>query len=603
MSMLAQIWRLLDGAQRRQLVVLQLISVIMALSTVGGIAAVVPFFTVLADPGAIGRNSLLSALYQHLHFQSPGSYVVALGLSFAAFVLLANTVNLAGTLAINRFAFRVGNTFYVRLFDEYLRRDYGFHSRSNSSELATRVLHETSRVATGILQQGLILVSSLVTIGFVVVTMLLLNPLVAAAAMLGLGASYAAIYAITRGRLLRNGRNESRHFAQRAQVVNEAFGAIKEVTVLNARDFFVQRFGAQCQSIARTELSTLAISLSPKNILECATVFCLVGVALYLRSRSDGVGPWVAQLSFIGLAAYRMLPALQQVFIAVVRIRANHSALDNISGDLEKALPGTSIPAAEGVVASMSTERQWLGLPRREMRLHDISYRYAPDRPPAISSLSLAITAGSSVGLIGANGSGKTTLVDVLAGLLMPQSGYVEVDGAALNHATRSAWQATIAYVPQHVFLLDATIAENIALGVPRAAIDRERLDAAVRLARLTECVASFSKGYDDTLGERGCRLSGGQRQRLGIARALYRDASLLILDEATSALDIVAEEEIVDMLDALRPTRTLVLIAHRLSALRHCQIIHELRNGQIVRSGTYRDFQPSLRARTVSAQ
>jgi ABC-type bacteriocin/lantibiotic exporter with double-glycine peptidase domain len=204
---------------------------------------------------------------------------------------------------------------------------------------------------------------------------------------------------------------------------------------------------------------------------------------------------------------------------------------------------------------------------------------------------------------MGANGSGKTTLVDMLAGLLTPQSGRVEVDGIVLDPTTRGAWQATIAYVPQQVFLFDATIAENIALGVLPAQIDRERLEMAVRMARLADCVASFPNGLDDTLGERGCRLSGGQRQRLGIARALYRDASVLILDEATSSLDNAAEDEIVDMLEGLRPSRTLILIAHRPSALRHCEVIHELKEGRIVRSSSYREFQPSMRARTVIAQ
>ncbi len=587
---LTQAWRLLDRAQRRQLVGLQLLSVLMAFSTVGGIAAVVPFFTVLADPQAIERNVILHALYHRLGFDNVGSFVVALGLGFAAAVLLANALNLFGTLAINRFAFHVGNTFFVRLFDEYLRRDYAFHSSSNSSMLASKILQETGRVATGILQQGLILVANLFTIAFVMISVVLLNPLVAVSAIVGLGASYAAIYASARGRLLRNGRSESRLYAERAKVVNESFGAIKEVTVLQARDFFVQRFAGQCQSLSRSELSTLAISLSPRSVIECVTVVCLVAVALYLRSHSDGVGPWVAQLSFIGLAAYRMLPALQQTFAAMVKIRANSPAFDGIVADLQLT-PSASLSAR----TDFADGTRGIASPR-EIRVHDVSFRYTTERPAAISHVSLTIPAGATVGFIGANGSGKTTLVDVLAGLLVPQTGRVEADGIVLDTTNRSAWQSTIAYVPQQVFLLDATVAENIALGVPPERIDRDRLESVARLARLNECVASFRNGYDEVLGDRGCRLSGGQRQRLGIARALYRHAALLILDEATSSLDNAAEEEIVDMLETLQPRRTLLLIAHRLSSLRHCEVIHELRSGRIVRSGTYGELQPALR-------
>jgi len=596
MRILPHLWRLLDRAQRRRLIGLQLLAVMMAFSTVGGIAAVIPFFTVLADPDAITRNAVMRVLYQRLQFESEGSFVIALGIAFAAVVLIANAVNLFGTLAINRFALRVGDTFFVRLFDEYLRRDYGFHSRTNSSALASRVLQETERVATGILQQGLILVANLFTSLFVLASILYLNPLVAVGALVGLGASYAGIYAMARGRLLRNGRSQSRYYAERAQVVAESLGAIKEVIVSGTRDFFVHRFAGQCRTLSRAGLSTLAISLSPRSLLECVTVFCLVGVALFLRSRADGAGPWIAQLSFIGLAAYRLLPALQQIFTATVKIRSSRSAFDAIVLDLQRA------PDTGRAACSNSTDGKWrVGL-RREVWLREVSFRYAADRPTAVSQLSLCIPAGAAVGLTGENGSGKTTLVDVLAGLLAPQSGHVEVDGIVLDHSNRGAWQSAIAYVPQHVFLLDATAAENIALGIPPARIDRERLEAAVRLTCLTECLASWRNGRDEVLGERGCRLSGGQRQRLGIARALYRNASLLILDEATSGLDAAAEEQIIDMLQSLRPARTLLLIAHRLSSLRHCDVIHELRSGRIVRSGTYRDFQPRPRPRTAAA-
>jgi ABC-type bacteriocin/lantibiotic exporter with double-glycine peptidase domain len=230
-----------------------------------------------------------------------------------------------------------------------------------------------------------------------------------------------------------------------------------------------------------------------------------------------------------------------------------------------------------------------------------VSFRHEPDRPAAVSSVSLTISAGTIVGLKGLNGSGKTTLLDLVSGLLVPQSGHIEIDGVHLDHMNRAAWQSAVAYVPQHVFLFDATLAENIALGIPPAQIDRERLEAAARLARLSECVASLPNRYQERLGDRGCRLSGGQRQRLAIARALYRDASLLILDEATSALDTTAEAEIAEMLDALRPNRTILVVAHRAGALRHCDLIFELGNGRIVSGGQYGQIVPPAKARATN--
>lgn len=593
MKIVTRIWRLLDRAQRRQLVALQSLSVFMALSAVGGIAAVVPFFAVLADPSSIERNAVLRALYQHLHFANKGSFVVALGGAFIALVLLANAVNLFGMLALNRFALQLGDTFFVRLFRQYLRRDFAFHLRNNSAALASRLLHDSGRVSTGILRQGLVLVANVVTIVVILASILLLNPLVAIGATIVLGAGYGAVYAITQGLLLRGGRAQSRFQTQRTQLVSESLGAIREVIILDVRDFFVERFAAYCRSFSRVESGTLAIATAPKNILEFAIVLCLVGSALYLRSATGGVGPWLGQLSFIGLAAYRLLPALQQTFTALVSIRANHVVFETLANELERAPDNDS--------TRPMSDSMWRGGPQREIRLRDVSFRYAADRSPALTGFSLRIPAGSAVGFVGANGSGKTTLVDMLAGLLIPTTGHVEVDGVVLDRTSRGAWQSAIAYVPQQVFLLDATVAENIALGVPPDRIDRERLRSAIKLARLTECVASLPNGYDEVLGERGCRLSGGQRQLLGIARALYRDASVLILDEATSALDNAAEDEIVATLNELQPGRTLLMISHRLSALRHCDIVHELRHGRIGRSGSFADFQPALETRTIA--
>jgi HlyD family secretion protein len=584
MPVLLTLWRLLDRRQRRQIVGLQLLSILMAVSTVGGIAAVLPFFAVLADPHALEHNALLRAVLHAARLDDGGSSPVVLGMAFAAVVLIANAVNLFGFMAINRFAARVGDTLYVRLFDEYIHRDYEFHLRSKSSVLAGKV-QESARVTSIVLQHALILVTNLVTIVCVAIAVVLVNPMVAVAAIVGLGVSYAAIYATARRRLQRNGQSESRYHAERTRTINEGFGAIRDVTLAQARELFVRRFAEQSRSISRAAVNTMAISQAPKYVLECITVVCLVGVALYLHARPGA--SWMAQLSFVVFAAYRLLPALQQAFAAIVRIRADRTALAWIEIDLTQANPSRRI------TRDASMDRGWRGRPRREIRLCDVSFRYAPDRPGSVLGASLVIPAGAMVGFIGPNGSGKTTLLDLVSGLLIPQSGHIEVDGLRLDRANRIAWQSTIAYVPQHVTLFEATLAENIAFGTPPAHIDRERLEWAVRLARLTECVAALPNGYDEWLGA-GCALSGGQRQRLAIARALYRDASLLILDEATSGLDTAAEGEITETLELLRPNRTILIIAHRINALRHCDFVLELNDGRIVGSARYGRLPPA---------
>lgn len=570
------IWRLLDQRQRHQLVAMQLLSLLMALSTVGGMAAVLPFFTVLADSHAILAHPILRSIYEHFGFASESRFVIALGIAFAAGVVLSNVVNLIGSLTIDRFAFGVGDTLHTALFNEYLHRGFGFHLRTNSATLTSNVLYETGRVAGGILRHGLILVTSLVTAICIVGSIVLLNPLVAILAIVGLGASYAAVYAIARARLRRNGETESDDFAERTRIVSEGFGAIKELIVLQAQPLFVARLAQRCRSISKTIVSNLAIAQSPRHLLECATACVLVGVALYSHVAGQSVGPLIAQLSFIGLAVYRLLPALQQVFLAIVKIRSDAPAFERIAADLKLSRMRITLAA--------SVQPSWVGRPNRDILLAGVSFSHSAFSPPDIADVTLRIPAGSIVGFIGTNGSGKTTLIDLLSGLLIPGSGRIEIDGIALDERNRSAWQSTIAYVPQNVFLCDCSLAENIALGVPTAQIDRERLRTAVRLARLEQCVAKLPHGYDEKLGERGARLSGGQRQRLGIARALYRQASVLIMDEATSSLDAAAETEITDMLASHRQSRTILIVAHRMGALRRCDMIYELANGRVVR-------------------
>jgi ATP-binding cassette, subfamily B, bacterial PglK len=590
MRILLELWRLLDGPQRRRLIALQLLSVSMALSTVIGVAAVVPFFAVLADPAAINHSAILHALYQRLGVSSR-EFVTLLGAGFTAVVVISNIINMLGARAMCRFSFNVGERLQVSLFDEYLNRDYEFHLRTNGALLTTKVLHETARISGGILQNSLILITNAVTAVFIIISIMILNPLFALGSVAALGLCYVAIYLITRRRLRQNGLLESQHFARRNRIVAESFGAIKEIIVLNAGTYFVRQFAQVCRPISTSLASTAAIAQNPRFVLEIATVLGLVTAALLL-SGGSAADPWIAQLSFIGLAAYRLLPALQQVFAAIAKIRSDGAAFDSIGVDLTRT---------RNRRAPAEARRAWIDAPEREIRLERVTYRYGEGHTPALADLTLQIGAGSTVGFMGANGSGKTTLLDLVAGLLTPQSGRIEIDGVALSAANRHAWRSQVAYVPQRILLLDATFAANVAFGVPSAEIDMNRVRSAVRLAHLGECVSSLPRGYAAMLGEWGSQLSGGQQQRLAIARAMYRGARVLIMDEITSALDSAAELELIDMLANLGQGRTLLMVAHRLSSLRHCEVIYEMEHGRIVRSTSRAQFE-RLRADLASA-
>jgi ABC-type multidrug transport system fused ATPase/permease subunit len=314
--------------------------------------------------------------------------------------------------------------------------------------------------------------------------------------------------------------------------------------------------------------------------MECVAAVGLVLLALLAVGREDGIGPRLGQLTFLGFAAYRLLPTLQQGFSSIVKIRSGAPCFAAIAPDLRLA----RVRKRAGDTADSS----WQERPQREIRLNEVSFRYDSHLPATASGVSLCIPARAAIGIVGANGSGKTTLIDLIAGLLVPGSGRIEVDGIPLDDANRTAWQSRIAYVPQNIFLLDATIAQNVALGVPVGKIDQDRLLKATQLAQLHRFVGTLTDGYDHTVGERGIRLSGGQRQRIGIARALYTDASVLIMDEATSAQDGLTERELMETILRLRGRYTIILIAHRLTTVRACDVIFEFDHGKVTGTGSY---------------
>jgi ABC-type multidrug transport system fused ATPase/permease subunit len=552
----------------------------MAFSTIAGIASIAPFFAVLGDPKLVDETALLHWLYTYFQFPDRRNFEVALGLGFMAIVFVANVINVAGSSLMARLAWWIGTDLQSVLFGEYLARPYAFHAATHSAVLFKNVIYETSRTTNEVLENVFLLITNIVTAMFIILTVILLNPAAAVAMIGALAGGYIVIYLAVRNRLLHAGRIQSLLFTEQTRIVNESLGAIKEILVLRIQKFFRDAFERSSYAFARSAIHTELIARSPKHVMECVAVVGLVLLALVADNRAKGIGPWLGQLTFLGFAAYRLLPTLQQAFGSVVKIRGGHAGFLSIVTDLRLARARKH--------GDNSVDAAWQGRPRHEIRLKNVSFTYESRQKPAASEVSLRISARGAVGFVGANGSGKTTLIDLIAGLLVPTSGHIEVDQIILGADNRMAWQSRIAYVPQNIVLLDTTIAGNVALGIPDAMIDRARLLEAASLAQLDEYVSTLPGGYGHMVGERGVKLSGGQRQRIGIARALYTDASVLILDEATNSLDGLTEQELMTTLLRLRGRYTIILVAHRLSTVRACDVIFELNQGRISGSGTY---------------
>jgi ABC-type multidrug transport system fused ATPase/permease subunit len=573
-----EIWSLLDSQQRRALLCMLLLGVMAAFATLVGVAGVMPFLAFLADPHQVERHAMLQWAQRLLGIGAGHDTLLFLGAAFFSAVVLSNGINLLESVLVENYSHRLAGALQARLFDAYLAAHAGSTPRPDSASLATNITYEVQRLTSGIIHAGLMLVSQAIASALIVCFVVLINPVVALSVVLALGAAYLLIYLLVRHRLWAYGDEFSRSSHERARLVIEALSAWKEIRLMRNQAFFTGRFAAQTRRIERTQAGIAAISRSPRYILECVTSACLVGAALWL-SRTPGSGNWLVQLSLFGVAAYRLLPALQQSFLNAAKIRANRTALERIADDLRRVQHRVNL-------ADSPPDPAWRNRPRCSIGVRDVTLRYSPDRQPALRRLSLDIEAGSFVALVGPNGSGKTTLADVILGLLHPQEGRVEIDGVTLDETNLASWQSATAYVPQTTFLLNATLAENIALGTARSDIDETRMHDALLLANLRELLAVLPRGVDEPLGERGASISGGQRQRVGIARALYRQPSLLVLDEATSALDAAAERALVDVLAGLRGKCTIVLIAHRISSLRLCDRVFELDHGAVVRSG-----------------
>ena len=418
-DLVSDIWSVLTPGQRRWVLATQLLSILMAFSTVSGIAAIAPFFAVLGQPELIDHNALLHWTYAHGGFSSKRGFVVALGMAFIAVMLIANLINVLGSLAMGRLALRIGTEMQSTLFGEYLSRPYSFHSRANGTTLFNNILYETARVTNGVLRSAFMLVTNLVTASFIILSILLLNPMIALAMIAGLAGGYALIYFVLRNRLLQLGQTQSRSAIEQAQILNESFGAIKEIIVLQAQNFFRGRFERASKSFSLAAAHSQVVAQNPRYLMECVAAVGLVGLALVVSGRQDGVGSWLGQLTFLAFAAYRLLPTLQVVFAASVTIRADRAALALIAPDLRRARNAINATTLANLTR---TDCAWQMRPQQEIRLEDVSYRYAPDQPWALTGVSLRIPARAAVGIVGVNGSGKTTLVDVIVGLLAPCS-------------------------------------------------------------------------------------------------------------------------------------------------------------------------------------
>jgi ABC-type multidrug transport system fused ATPase/permease subunit len=540
--------------------------ILMALADTAGVLSIMPFLSVLGRPAVIQDNAILHAVYQHLGFRDARRFIFALGLASITLVVLSSAFKTITLHALNRFVHFQRHSLSSRLLSRYLHQPYEFFLTTNPSILSRNVLSEVDQTVLGLIQP----VSQLIAQGAIVLAMAVLifvyDPLTAAVLVAVLGMLYGVIYGLVRKRLTRIGHARQASNGQRYQACNEALGGIKDVKITHSAGAYQTKFNQASREYSRHMATSETLSQSPLYLVEATGYSMLIVIALILLTRSSDVAHVLPALGLYGFAAYRMLPAAQIMYRGFAKLRFTSAALETIYRDLD--LPQEVLPSAASPL-----------VPKSEIRLQGIRYAYpGADDKPVFDAFDLVIPARTSVGISGRSGAGKSTLMDLMLGLLRPERGTLSVDGVVIDQHNMAAWQRAIGYVPQHIYLADASVAQNIAFGVDPDDIDMAAVERAARAAQIHDFVIDeLPQGYATDVGDRGVRLSGGQRQRVGIARALYRDPQVLFLDEATSALDAQTEGALNEAISDLATNKTIIVIAHKNASLKFCHHVIDI--------------------------
>lgn len=589
--MLTAVRKLLDLLSRRakvQLVVLLILLMASAILEAVGIASILPFIALVIDPGTIQSNHWLSSLYNMLGFSSNRAFLSFIGTIVLVLLVLTNAAKaLTGWLTLryqSRQYFELG----WRLLASYMVRPYAFFLGRNTAELSGTILHEAHGVVERVLRPVIDIISNTAA-GLAILSILMaVDPVVAMVIFVVMGGAYGGIYLLVHRMLRDIGIQQVEANAQKFRSASEAMSGIKDLKVLGRELTFLKKYAFFAERHSKNTAASGVVYALPRNALEVVAFGGILLAVLYLVNSGHQAAQIVPVLALYAFAGYRLLPMLHTLFSAFAILRFNMAALETVHTELTTG-PYSSFQAEKELRSKALAPPAVFN---DSLELRNVIFKYETATEPSVRSLNLTIYPNTSVGLVGQTGCGKTTTVDLILGLLEPTAGSILLDGVEITEYNRANWQKLLGYVPQNIYISDDTVTRNIAFGVPDSEIDMDAVRRAAEIANLAEVVeTSLPEGYDTYIGERGVRLSGGQRQRIGIARAMYRDPAILVMDEATSALDGITEDSVMRAVQRLSKRKTIILIAHRLSTVRDCDVIYQLDQGTVVASGTYEEM------------
>lgn len=568
-----KLWELFDSHEKKRSLQLLFLMLIMAITEVIGVGSIMPFLSVLGNPEVIETNQYLNKVYHYLEFDNTNSFMIFLGW-FAFFMLLFSAL-IRGITSYAKFRFSElrRHSLGQKLLKRYLHQPYSYFLSRNSSEMTKVILSETEIIITNIILPSLNFVIYIILSIFLISFLVAIDPILAIILGTVFGSFYFILYLTVRKYIVKMGEKREQANSKRFKITSETIGGIKDLKVLGREKVYLDSFNKPSYEFSHYTSISQTLGETPQYLVEVIAFGSLLAMAMYALS-NDGadVGTLLPLLGLYALGALKLKPAINTIYGSVAAIKFGTPSLDNIIRDIQDSEDNIEI----------KNDFNRLKL-EDALILKNISFSYPNTEQLALENINITIEANTTVGIIGTTGAGKSTLVDIILGLLYPTKGSLTADNNILNKDNIRQWQNSIGYVPQTIFLADDTIASNIAFGIEKSDIDMKQVLEVAKMAQVDEFVNKQDNGYETIIGERGVRLSGGQRQRLGIARALYHNPELLVLDEATSALDNKTEAEVMKAIDNMGGSKTIIMIAHRLTTVERCDKIIKLENGIVV--------------------
>jgi ATP-binding cassette, subfamily B, bacterial PglK len=583
-SVIRKLLFLLSRRDLLQLILLTVMLIFLALLEMAGIASILPFMALVINPEVIHDNRWLLAVFNRFQFESTQSFLIFVGFISLGLLIVGNIGRALSSWLTTRYQARIAYDLSRRLMVSYMARPYAFFLGRNTSELNSIMIGETGSVANYVLRPMVDIVSSSVVAVAILTLLIAVDPTVALVIAGVTGGAYATIYSVFHRKLTVIGEQQVESRAKMLKIATEALSGIKDLKLFGRELTFLKTYSHFSKRLSANNVYSGVLMQLPRQLLETIAYGGILLVVIYLITKGRGATQIIPMLALYAFAGYRLLPTLHTLFGSFATIGYSKVALHVVHAELADEIdPGRAERQLKAILEARPAAF------RKSLELRNLHFKYEGASAESVRSLNLTIRPNTVIGLVGPTGCGKTTTIDLILGLLTPSQGEIIVDGVRIDEGNKASWQRALGYVPQQIFICDDTITRNIAFGVPENEIDMAAVRRAATIANLADFIeTSLPLGYETNIGERGIRFSGGQRQRIGIARAMYLDPPILIMDEATSALDGITEKGVMDAVSNLSGKKTIILIAHRLSTLKDCDVIYHLEQGAVVSEGTY---------------